>query len=79
MPGGINSPYGQDRIGNSGVERLLVHGDGVRRHSGIAGCGRTDREPVAGIAMGLIKEGNQVLVLSDILGPRITWAIWILR
>ena len=26
------------------------------------------QEPVAGIAMGLIKEGNQVLVLSDILG-----------
>ena len=26
------------------------------------------KEPVAGIAMGLIKEGNQVLVLSDILG-----------
>ncbi|RMH04156.1 MAG: polyribonucleotide nucleotidyltransferase [Nitrospirae bacterium] len=26
------------------------------------------REPVAGIAMGLIKEGDQVLILSDILG-----------
>jgi len=26
------------------------------------------KEPVAGIAMGLIKEGDQVLVLSDILG-----------
>ncbi len=26
------------------------------------------KEPVAGIAMGLIKEGNQVMVISDILG-----------
>ena len=37
------------------------------------------KEPVAGIAMGLIKEGNQVLVLSDISDSRIIWAIWILR
>ena len=26
------------------------------------------KEPVAGIAMGLIKEGDRVMVLSDILG-----------
>ena len=31
-------------------------------------CGVPIRRPVAGIAMGLIQEGNQVAILSDILG-----------
>ena len=34
----------------------------------INGCWRSIKEPVAGIAMGLIKEGEDFSVLSDILG-----------
>ena len=34
---------------------------------------------VAGIAMGLIKDGNKFSVLTDILGMRIIWEIWILK
>lgn len=37
------------------------------------------KKPVAGIAMGLIKEDDRVAILSDILGMRITWATWTLR
>ena len=36
-------------------------------------------EPVGGIAMGLVKEGDKIIVLSDILGDEDTWAIWISR
>ncbi len=35
---------------------------------GLMDAGVPIKEPVAGIAMGLIKEGNRVMVLSDILG-----------
>lgn len=31
---------------------------------------------VAGIAMGLVKEGDNFVVLSDILGDEDHWAIW---
>ncbi|QKO12366.1 Polyribonucleotide nucleotidyltransferase [Dickeya solani] len=31
---------------------------------------------VAGIAMGLVKEGDNYVVLSDILGTKTTWATW---
>ena len=35
--------------------------------------------PVAGIAMGLIKENDKYVILSDILGDEIILAIWILK
>ena len=35
--------------------------------------------PVAGVAMGLVKEGNSYAVLTDILGMKIISVIWILR
>lgn len=34
---------------------------------------------VAGIAMGLVKEGESFIVLSDILGDEIIWATWTLK
>ena len=37
------------------------------------------KEPVAGIAMGLIKEGKEFSVLSDILGDEDHLEIWILK
>ena len=37
------------------------------------------KEPVAGIAMGLIKEGEEFSVLSDILGDEDHLGIWILK
>ena len=37
------------------------------------------KEPVAGIAMGLIKEGDKFSVLSDILGDEDHLEIWILK
>ena len=49
-------------------QRLLLHGDRLRRFAGADGCGRAAEGPVAGIAMGLIKEADGVAVLSDILG-----------
>jgi polyribonucleotide nucleotidyltransferase len=40
----------------------------LRRVAGADGCRRAAEAPVAGIAMGLIKEGEKFAVLSDILG-----------
>ena len=37
------------------------------------------KDHVAGIAMGLILEGNRFAVLTDILGDEDTWAIWTSR
>ena len=37
------------------------------------------KNPVAGIAMGLIKEEDQFIILSDIMGMKIIWVIWILK
>ena len=37
------------------------------------------KAPVSGIAMGLVQEGDKTAVLSDILGMKITLAIWISR
>ena len=37
------------------------------------------KEPVAGIAMGLIKEGDDFSVLSDILGDEDHLEIWTLK
>jgi polyribonucleotide nucleotidyltransferase len=50
------------------VQRLVLDGDGLRWLAGDDGCGRAAEAPVAGIAMGLIKEGDGFAVLSDILG-----------
>ena len=41
---------------------------GLRRLPGADGRRRADEGAVAGIAMGLIKEGNRFAVLTDILG-----------
>ena len=38
------------------------------RFAGNDGCRRAAQKPVAGIATGLIKEGDRFAVLSDILG-----------
>ena len=37
------------------------------------------KAPVAGIAMGLIKEGERYAILTDIQGMKTIWAIWISR
>ena len=37
------------------------------------------KAPVAGVAMGLIKEGDKVAVLTDILATKTTWETWISR
>jgi len=37
------------------------------------------KAPVAGIAMGLVKEGEKVVVLTDILGLETTSVIWTLK
>ena len=44
------------RLRHPRVERLLVDGLGLRRHAGDDGRRRADQAPVAGIAMGLVKE-----------------------
>ena len=63
------SLYHPHRFRSDGVQRLFVHGYRVRGipfPSWTAAC--PSRLPVAGIALGLIKEGDKVAVLSDILG-----------
>ena len=50
------------------VQRLVVDGDGVRRVPRDDGRRRADQAPVSGIAMGLILEGKDFAVISDILG-----------
>ena len=49
-------------------ERLVVDGDGLRLLAGADGRRRAAEAPTAGIAMGLILEGERFAVLSDILG-----------
>ena len=51
-----------------GVQWLYVDGHGLRRIPFLMDAGVPVLAPVAGIAMGLIKEGEHVRVLSDILG-----------
>ncbi len=41
-----------------------------------AGC---PQSPVGGIAMGLVSDGEQYRVLTDIQGWKITWATWTSR
>jgi polyribonucleotide nucleotidyltransferase len=56
------------RLRDHRVQRLVVDGDRLRHLAGADGCRRAAEAPVAGIAMGLIKEGEEFAVLSDILG-----------
>jgi polyribonucleotide nucleotidyltransferase len=56
------------RLRDHRVERLVLDGDRLRHLAGADGCGVPLKRPVAGIAMGLIKEGERFAVLSDILG-----------
>ena len=37
------------------------------------------KAPVAGIAMGLVKEGDEITILSDIQGLKMPLGIWILK
>ncbi len=56
-------------VGDHREQRLLVNGLRMRRRARADGCRRADGPvQVAGIAMGLIKEGEDFAVLSDILG-----------
>ena len=57
------------RLRDHRVERLVLDGDGMRHLARADGRRRAARRrPVAGIAMGLIMEGDRFAVLSDILG-----------
>ena len=56
------------RLRHARVERLVVDGLGLRVVDGAAGRGRPGLDPVAGVAMGLIKEGDDYIVLTDIAG-----------
>jgi polyribonucleotide nucleotidyltransferase len=57
------------RLRNHRVERLqLVDGLRLRRLAALMDAGVPLKAHVAGIAMGLIKEGNRFAVLTDILG-----------
>ena len=62
------SLHGPHRLGSFGVQWLYVDGHGLRRIPFLMDAGVPVLAPVAGIAMGLIKEGEHVRVLSDILG-----------
>ena len=57
------------RLGDARVERLLVDGRGVRLDARHDGRRRADQGArVAGIAMGLVKEGDDYVILTDIQG-----------
>ena len=56
------------RVRDSRVERLELDGERLRHQPGAHGCGRADQGNVAGVAMGLVKEGERFQVLTDILG-----------
>ena len=56
------------RLRHSGVERVVVDGNGLRRVTIADGCGVPLKAPVAGVAMGLVKEGDKYAILTDIAG-----------
>ena len=69
MPSKESFPYTVRVVSeNHRVQRVVVDGDCLRLVAVDDGRGRASRTPVAGIAMGLIKEGDSFTVLSDILG-----------
>ena len=56
------------RLRDHRVQRFVLDGDRLRHLARADGCRRSAAKPVAGIAMGLILEGERFAVLSDILG-----------
>ena len=52
----------------TGIKWLFFYGNGLRYVSGMMDAGVPLARPIAGIAMGLIKEEDEFAVLSDILG-----------
>ena len=56
------------RLRDARVQRLLVDGLGLRLDDGAEAAGVPITAPVAGVAMGLIKEGDDYIVLTDIAG-----------
>ncbi len=48
----------------------------VRCVSGADGRRCANQSCLAGIAMGLVKEGDNYVVLSDFWATKITWVIW---
>ena len=51
-----------------GVERLVVDGLGLRIDAALMDAGVPIKAPVGGIAMGLVKEGDDYVILTDIQG-----------
>ena len=58
------------RVGRARVQRLLLDGVGLRWIARLFDAGVPVRSAVAGVAMGLIKEGSRYAILTDILGHR---------
>ena len=56
------------RLRDARVQRVLVDGLRLRLVDGADGGRRPRHAPVAGVAMGLIKEGDDYVVLTDIAG-----------
>jgi polyribonucleotide nucleotidyltransferase len=56
------------RVRHPGVQRLLVHGLHLRRDPRPLDAGVPLKAPVAGVAMGLVKEGDKYAILTDIAG-----------
>jgi len=48
-------------------------------HAGADGCGVPIKAPVAGIAMGMVKEGPKYAILTDIAGAEDHYVTWISR
>jgi polyribonucleotide nucleotidyltransferase len=56
------------RVRDHRIQRFVLDGNRLRHLAGTDGCRRAAGASVAGIAMGLILEGEKFAVLSDILG-----------
>jgi polyribonucleotide nucleotidyltransferase len=69
LPGKDSFPYTHPRrVRDHRVQRFVLDGNRLRHLARPHGRRRSAEAPVAGIAMGLIKEGERFAVLSDILG-----------
>jgi len=67
-----------------GIQRLDLHGERLRRHTGIDGCGRSDGSPVAGISIGICTEYAGGSISNTSCSPtssagKIITATWIAR
>ncbi len=68
-PAGFVPVYAAGGIGDHRVERLEFDGERLRCIAvALMDAGVPLKAPVAGVAMGLVKEGNRYAVLTDILG-----------